>query len=104
MCVYDVLFVCLSFIPISLCISIQGALVETENIIRYRDRNSPVLSKYQVALHCMIHHCAYYHLQGMTVVQVGVQAICNFITGNPIALESIWEDWMQQQDRGTIFR
>ncbi|CDH59793.1 hypothetical protein RO3G_10444 [Lichtheimia corymbifera JMRC:FSU:9682] len=62
---------------------IQGALVETENIIRYRDRKSPVLS--------------------MTVVQVGVQAICNFITGNPIALESIWEDWMQQQDRGTIF-
>ncbi|CDS14550.1 hypothetical protein LRAMOSA06719 [Lichtheimia ramosa] len=62
---------------------IQGALVEVENIIRYRNRSSPVLS--------------------MTVIQVGVQAICNFITGNPIALESIWEDWMKQQDRGTVF-
>ncbi|KAI7882601.1 hypothetical protein K492DRAFT_193407 [Lichtheimia hyalospora FSU 10163] len=61
----------------------QGALIEAENIIRYRDSRSPVLS--------------------MTVTQVCVQAICNFITGNPIALESVWEDWMQQQDRGTIF-
>ncbi|KAI9245227.1 spinocerebellar ataxia type 10 protein domain-containing protein [Phascolomyces articulosus] len=41
--------------------------------------------------------------EAMTILQIGVQAICNMMTGNNHALETIWKEWMENVDRAHIY-
>ncbi|KAI9498139.1 spinocerebellar ataxia type 10 protein domain-containing protein [Zychaea mexicana] len=41
--------------------------------------------------------------EAITVMQIGTQAICNMMTGNSIALEFVWEEWMQDINRGHVY-